>query len=229
MPIRRSISFPKGNIPHQPSPRLRKIAYPHSKYRSLLLSGFQLQAQQQDVCVRCILTNLHARYRHIVSATLTSTSCTCDYNQNVELTSWILSGQPTTQCKTGQTPPAGAITADPSPFGIIRNPDWSIGFYAGTTCGQTPYPTFGASMSGTTWKACQNLPQTTYGGQVSIAIQEWSNLCVLLHLEYGCRDEAYRYCTPTTGCVGNFGSNPRNSNRPYSIAAWQVVTTAKQT
>ena len=176
------------------------------------------------MCTRCMMTKIHPQYRQIVSATLTSTSCTCENDGSVELTSWILSGQPTTQCRTGQTPPSGAITADPTPFGIIVNPDWSIGFYAGTTCGQTPYPTFGATMSGTTWKGCQNLPRTTYGGQVSIAIKERSNLCIMLHLEYGCRDPAYQYCTPTTGCVGDFGSNPLNSGRPYSIAAWQVIT-----
>lgn len=173
------------------------------------------------------MTDLHGKYRQVISSGLTKTSCTCANNRNVQLTSWILFNQPTTQCNTGQTAPSGALTADPSPFGIILNPDWSIGFYAGSTCGQTPYPTFGASMSGTTSKGCQNLPQTTYGGQVSIAIQERSNLCILLHLEYGCRDAPYSYCTPTTGCVGSFGENPRNGHSPYSIAAWAVSTISR--
>lgn len=146
-----------------------------------------MQPRQEDECIRCIMTNLHARYRQILSATLTSTSCTCDNDQHVEPTSWILSGQPTTQCSTGLIPPAGAISACPCQFSIILNPDWSVGFYAGTTCCQTPYPTFGATMSGTTYKTCQNLNRHSKNGPICACYFIWNmgveiRLTVAVHL-----------------------------------------------
>ena len=117
---------------------------------------------------------------------------------------------------------ASSASADPKAATISA--DWSIGFYAGTPCGQTPWPSFGATMSGT-----GSLPEPHTNNIWRRSISKGNpNLRINLYADYGYPNSPWKYRGSISGWENGFGLNldgPGPSFSPYSIAVWQVTET----
>ena len=143
---------------------------------------------------------------------------------------------------TGQSIPTPTVTTMPGPtFAHIVNPDWSVALYPVNNCAPTafPYPTFGATLSGTSTMSCQTVQQAHYyGAGIQVVYQpQVDDLCLQIWLESNCAGNPdYRICAtstktlnptsaavPTTICFSQLGFG-RNKEY-YVIGAFRIART----
>ena len=126
-------------------------------------------------------------------------------------------------------------------FGRILNPAWSVALYPVNKCAPTafPYPTFGATLSGTSIMSCQTVQQAHYyGAGIQVVYQpQVNNLCLQIWLEGNCAGYPdYRICAtstktlnptsaavPTTDCFSQLGFS--NEGEYYVVGAFNIAKT----
>ena len=145
---------------------------------------------------------------------------------------------------TGQTIPTPTVTTMPGrTIAKILNPAWSVGLYPVNKCGATafPYPTYGATLSGTSTMSCQTVQQASYyGAAIEVVYQpQVADLCLEIWLQGNCKwNPDYRICatstktlTPTsaaaasTHCFSRMGYNP-TLKEYYTVGAYRIATVA---